>query len=65
MIEIRCKMCDSKLGNFCGKGEVKCRKVDCGAVNKFDTNIGMHEVIPERKPVTLKNRTSSSGVRFY
>lgn len=64
MEEIRCKSCDKLLGKFSGQGEVKCSRNSCGAVNLFDTVTSRHEILKERKHVTMKERTTSSGVIF-
>ncbi|MEE0200785.1 hypothetical protein [Faecalicatena contorta] len=63
-VEIRCKNCGKLLGDFEGKGTVKCTRTECGGMNIFETSTGKHEFIPKRKPSYLKNRATSSGVTF-
>ena len=63
MIEIRCKNCGKLLGKFDGTGEVKCPRTNCGGKNKFDTSTGEVKYIPMTH-VPMKDRTTSSGVRF-
>lgn len=63
MIEVRCKKCGKLLGVFAGKGEVKCPRTSCGGKNKFDTSKGEVKYIPMTH-VSMKDRTTSSGVRF-
>lgn len=63
--EVRCKGCGRLLGQFRGKGEVKCPKTECGGMNIFDLDAGRHDFKPKiRKPSYLKSRTTSSGVTF-
>lgn len=63
MQEIRCKGCDSLLGEFEGCGLIRCRKANCGGVNEFNTKTGEHKFIPKNH-VYLNDRKTSSGVTF-
>lgn len=63
LFEVRCKKCGRLLGFFDGKGDVKCNK--CGSLNKFDTITGESKATESsKKHVSMKNRTTSSGVTF-
>ena len=61
MVEIRCKGCGRLLGYFEGSGRIKCQRAGCGAVNEFDT-ASMQHTPTEKKAVSMRNRTTSSGV---
>ena len=60
MVAVRCKGCGKLLGFFDGKGDVKCSRSGCGYQNKFNTT---DMVLSKKKNnISLKNRTTSSGV---
>lgn len=63
MVEVRCKGCGKLLGKFDGAGEVKCPKSGCGGKNAFNTKTGSILFTPVNH-VSMKNRTTSSGVTF-
>ena len=60
MVAVRCKGCGKLLGFFDGEGDVKCPRSGCGCQNKFNTA----DMVPSKKKnsMSLKNRTTSSGV---
>ncbi|SHF64956.1 MULTISPECIES: hypothetical protein [Lactonifactor] len=64
MIEVRCKGkgCSLLLGEFSGRGRIKCRK--CGGINTFDTETGEHNFESGKRHTDLSERTTSSGVVF-
>lgn len=64
MKEIRCKSCNKLLGKFRGTGEIKCPRTSCNAINKFDTEKKIHELISSRSHGLMGNRQTSSGVTF-
>lgn len=64
MQEIRCKNCSKLLGKFEGIGEIKCPRVSCNMVNKFDTKKKIHYVVKPHSYTSMGNRTTSSGVTF-
>lgn len=63
MIDVRCKGCGKLLGKFDGIGEVKCPRINCGGKNTFNTKTGSITFTPANN-VSMKNRTTSSGVTF-
>ena len=63
MLEVRCKNCGKLLGKFIGTGEVKCPRTSCGGKNIFDTRTGDVRYVPMTH-VAMKDRTTSSGVKF-
>lgn len=63
MVEVRCKGCGKLLGKFDGIGEIKCPRASCGGKNTFNTKAGSIEFTPANH-VSMKNRTTSSGVTF-
>lgn len=63
LVEIKCKKCGRLLGKFEGKGEIKCRKVECGTINRFDTETGEQTYVVH-KHTPMKARKSSSGMTF-
>ena len=63
MVEVHCKGCGKLLGKFDGTGEIKCPSIGCGCKNTFNTKTGKVIFVPV-KHVSLKNRTTSSGVTF-
>lgn len=63
MVEVRCKGCGKLLGKFDGIGEVKCTRIGCGGKNTFNTKTGSISFTPVNH-VSMKNRTTSSGVTF-
>ena len=64
MQEIRCKSCNKLLGKFEGIGEIKCPRVNCNMVNKFDTKKKIHSVVRVHEHISMANRKTSSGVTF-
>jgi len=65
MIEIRCLRCNKLLGKFEGKGEIKCPRINCNMVNKFDTEKKTHYVVKDsNEHVLMGSRKTSSGVTF-
>lgn len=48
--KVRCSGCDKLLGEFDGRGRVKCTRTGCGGMNVFDTTTGKHYFIPKTKP---------------
>lgn len=48
--KVRCSGCDKLLGEFDGRGRVKCTRTGCGGMNVFDTITGKHYFIPKTKP---------------
>ncbi len=60
-MKIRCKNCGKLLGQFEGKGEVKCTRAGCGAINAFNTAKGSIEIL---RHVPMKDRATSSGHTF-
>lgn len=64
MVAIRCKGkgCGLMLGEFQGKGQIKCHK--CGGINRFDTGIGNHTYRQKTQHTELKDRATSSGMVF-
>lgn len=63
MVEVRCKGCGKLLGKFDGTGEIKCPSIVCGGKNTFNTKTGKVVFVPV-KHVSMKSRTTSSGVTF-
>lgn len=65
MVEIRCLSCKKLLGKFEGRGEIKCPRINCSMVNKFDTKKNIHYVVkPSKEHVLMSSRKTSSGVTF-
>lgn len=64
MQEIRCKSCGKFLGKFEGIGEIKCPRVSCSMVNKFNTKNKIHYVVRVHGHIPMNERTTSSGVTF-
>ncbi|MBR1851563.1 MAG: hypothetical protein IJ794_00075 [Lachnospiraceae bacterium] len=64
MTEIRCKSCNKLLGKFDGSGEIKCTRVSCSMVNRFDTKKKIHYTVKPYEHVPMGDRVTSSGVTF-
>lgn len=60
---IRCKYCGKLLGKFDGRGEVKCTRSSCGALNTFNTVTNEHKARCYENS-DLSKRKTSSGVTF-
>ena len=63
MVRCKGKGCGLILGEFQGKGRIKCYK--CGGINRFDTNAKQHTYRPPMQHTELKDRTTSSGMVFH
>lgn len=61
MVEVRCKECGKLLGFFSGKGQIKCPRSGCGCMNEFEVS---DQGPAGKKKISLKNRTTSSGMMF-
>lgn len=61
-VELRCGECGLLLGEIDGGAKIICRK--CHGMNELDKETGEVTYKPQKRK-RMKDRSTSSGVRFY